>query len=264
MTDLDRLLHGSQSPRTRALLRAGQSEQAPERFAEHLLLEVSAAIATGALTSFAAASVTAGAKLGTAASGAATSGAAGPSLALVVAQWMALGVLGGGVLAAGANAALSPKSHQASTPTRAIRAAPPVVTPPAQHAALGASSPTNTAATSDAPDSSAPAAMHVTLPSAATSSPPSGQLGREVELIDQVRRALRAHNTSLALNALDRYSLAASTGVLDREARVLRIQALRDAGDIAGASKLVAQYLADFPDDAHAARLRAPAASVKP
>lgn len=264
MTDLDRLLHGSQSPRTRALLRAGQSEHAPERFAERLLLEVSAAIATGTLTSFAAASVTAGAKLGTAASGAATSGAAGPSLALVVAKWMALGVLGGGVLAAGANAALSPNSHQASTPTRATRAAPPVVTPPAQHAALGASSPTNAAATSDAPDSSAPAATHVTLPSAATSSPPSGQLGREVELIDQVRRALRAHNTSLALNALDRYSLVASTGVLDREARVLRIQSLRDAGDIAGANKLAAQYIADFPDDAHAARLRAPAASVKP
>jgi hypothetical protein len=106
--------------------------------------------------------------------------------------------------------------------------------------------------------------MHATLPSAATSSPPSGQLGRDVELIDQVRRALRAHNTSLALNALDRYKLVASTGVLDREARVLRIQALRDAGNIAGASKLAAQYIADFPDDAHAARLRAQAASVKP
>lgn len=264
MTDLDRLLHGSQSPRTRALLRAGRSEHAPERFAERLLLEVSAAAAAGAVTSFAATSVTAGAKLGAAASGAATSAAAAPSLTLVVAQWVALGVLGGGILATGANAALSPESPQASTPTRATLAAPPVVMPPAPHVALGAPSPTNTVAKRDAPDSSAPAAMHTTVPSATTSSPPTGQLGREVELIDQVRRALRAHNTSLALNALDRYSLVASTGVLDREARVLRIQALRDAGDVAGASKLAAQYIADFPHDAHAARLRAQAASVKP
>jgi hypothetical protein len=44
--------------------------------------------------------------------------------------------------------------------------------------------------------------------------------------------------------------------VLLREARVLRIEALHRAGETARAHSLAQRYLLEFPQDAHAPRLR--------
>lgn len=270
MTDLDRLLDGSPSPRTRALLRAGQAETPPERFSRQLLVSVSAAATVGAVATTATASLATSAKLGGLVSGAAVGSAAAPGLALVAAKWVAVGVLGGGILAASADLALSPGREKASAAKAvnvsvARRAEPPVaVAAPREGTAAKPLEPTESTESSAAPAGNAATTASGTAPVAVPAGAPSGQLGREVELIDRVRRALAAGNTSRALSELDAFARVANTGVLDREARVLRIQALREAGDATGARKLADQYLLDFPNDAHAIRLRAQDANHKP
>ena len=255
MTDPNRLLDGSQSPRTRALLRAGKAESSPDGFSERLLASVAGAAAASAVTSAAAASFGSGAKLGGAVAGAGSSSGAAASIVLGAAKWVAVGVVAGGILAASADLALSPRRETANalakTDARLVRPTPPrTQAPPASPASPAEPTAANPRALGLVKEKGGSVA---TAPNSARAS----QLGHEVELIDRVRRALAAGNTSLALSELTAYERVSRTGVLDREARVLRIQALRDAGDAAGAQQLTARYLADFPDDAHALRLRA-------
>ncbi len=268
MTELDRLLESSRSARTRALLRAGRTETSPDGFSERLLVGLGAATATAAVTSSASASLATGAKLSGAVGGAAVSSGGAQGLALVAAKWVAAGVLGGTVLAAGANVALSPKKAKsvgapaAAKATRA-RASSSEPKEAAQHSATALAPP---AAEAEPLPSGEPIAVLGAGSAAATrlSNRDAGPLGREVEIIDRVRKALSAGNTARALSELDAYERIATTNVLDREARVLRIRALREAGDVAGAQRLTAAYLTEFPNDAHAARLRAQDSSVKP
>jgi outer membrane protein assembly factor BamD (BamD/ComL family) len=77
-----------------------------------------------------------------------------------------------------------------------------------------------------------------------------------VQLIDAARRALAQGNFRGALAELDTYDRSAKPGALVREARVLRIEALQRAGETARARALAEQYLLEFPQDAHATRLR--------
>jgi hypothetical protein len=165
-----------------------------------------------------------------------------------------LGALGGGFLAAGANLALSPNAVSRATPTEVTRVATASLPTPALEAAATPLAAVTSAAAPPSESPSAPKA--VATPSVSAS---SGQLGREVELIDRVRRAIAAGDAQLALAELDAHSKITKSGVLDREARVLRIQALYLAGDTARAEQLSARYLAEFPNDALAARLRASA-----
>jgi len=175
----------------------------------------------------------------------------------VAAKWVAVGVLGGGILAAGAELSLSPRLERARAPAAANIAHAPAAAPRGPSNAARVATPPPPVAASNPPAVDA-TSQRAALPATAPSSARSSQLGREVESIDRVRRALAAGNTSLALSELDAYARLSSTGVLDREARVLRIQALRDAGDVAGAQQLTERYLADFPNDAHAVRMRTP------
>jgi hypothetical protein len=270
MTELDRLLYRSESSHTRALLRAGKAETSPDGFSQRLLASVGAVAAATTISSTAAASLATGAKVGTTATGAAlgsvgaaASSGAASSLAFVAAKWVAVGVFGGGILAAGADYALSP-GREPERPPQAVSAGPnhANVPEPRDLAPLTTPEPTPSASTPPTPVNSALTKVQgdtSPAPSASTS-----QLGREVEVIDRVRRALSAGNTSLALSELTAYQRIASTGVLDREARVLHIRALREGGDEAAARKLSDQYLLDFPGDPHATRLRAKDAGVKP
>ncbi|HEX2874349.1 MAG TPA: hypothetical protein VHP33_24010 [Polyangiaceae bacterium] len=276
MTELDRLLNQSESSRTRALLRAGKAETSPDGFSDKLLVGVGAALAASVVSSAAAASLAAGASATSAGSatsgvgaavgnvGAAVGSGAAPSLVLVAAKWVAVGVLGGGILAAGADFALSPDREPERAPQAVSanvdlgnaaepRPPAPLVTPRVAPTASAQPKPLNSPPTA-AHGSSAP-------PSASAN---ASRLGREVQLIDRARRALSVGNTSLALSELDAYQRIATTGVLDREARVLRIRALREGGDEAGARKLSDQYLRDFPGDPHAKRLQAQDTKAKP
>jgi Tfp pilus assembly protein PilF len=83
-------------------------------------------------------------------------------------------------------------------------------------------------------------------------------------LIDAARNAFAAGQFSRAFAELEAYEQIARTGVLDREARVLRIEILHRAGDQAQADSLTQQYLREFPSDEHAVRLRALSPRAEP
>lgn len=268
MTDLERLLDESPSPRTRALLRAGRAETPPPRFSEQLLASVGAAAAVGVATTGVAASVSTSVKLAGSISGAASSAILSPSLALLAAKWVVVGALGGGALAAGVELAVAPQGATSNAPRSTVTNAPSstIVASPVAPSTKAEALPDARTVEPIAPSlviaSGAPA--RAATPVAASSATGSRQLGREVEVIDRVRSALASGNSALALRELDSFARMATTGVLDREARVLRIRALRDAGDAAEARKLADQYLLDFPNDAHAVRMRLQDVGSKP
>ena len=82
-------------------------------------------------------------------------------------------------------------------------------------------------------------------------------------MIDAARAALGSHDSSTALSILNRYDAHVRTHVLDREARLLRIDALVQSGDRASAARLAQAYFNDLPNDPHAARLRAISAGAR-
>jgi hypothetical protein len=259
MKELERLLEVSQSARTRALLRAGRAERSPEGFSEGIIAGVAAAAATSVATGSAAASL-ASTELGKAALAAGTSGVVTPSLALVAVKWVTVGVIGGGLLAAGAELALPAEPAAARAPVaskanvsrhdsaRASHVARSDPAPAEPEAAASVARPNSLPAVAPRAGAGAAAVAGVTH---------GGQLGREVQIIDRVRRALASGNPTLALSELDAYARVARTGALDREARVLRIETMRVAGDEVGARQLADKYLVEFPNDAHTPRLRA-------
>jgi hypothetical protein len=248
MNELEPLFDVSPSARMRALLQAGRREAAPSDFSERLLAGLGVA---GVVTSV---SVAASASAsGAAASGAASTSSGAASAVLAVSKWVAVGVLGGGIFAGGVDLALSPQpALPVASPARpqSERSAPATALRPA--VAFSASQPAP-AISVEAP--LRPDAASASAPAAAAAGHP-GQLGREVQIIDRARQALSANDAARALKELDAFERSEQTGVLEREARVLRIDALLAQGQASRARLLAEQYLQLYPNDAHAARLR--------
>jgi hypothetical protein len=255
MKDLIPLLEGSASERTRALLAAGRGDVPPEGFANRLLVGLGLGVAASGVSVTAAAG-TAGvvASVGTTAAGSAATSGVAASLSVVGAKWVVVGVIGGGLLAGGADLALSSRfvpapvtsapgpERAAVLPSVAAQPGPaPLRIVPAELPAVAAQ-----------PE---PGKLGTGGP-VATPSGQTGQLGREVQVIDRARQALASGNALQALRELDAFERMASSGVLDREAQVLRIEALHRSGQKARARQLSEQYRGAFPNDAHAARLR--------
>jgi hypothetical protein len=248
MTSPNRLLDSARNPNARELLRAGLEERPKPAAlrATALALGVTASVA---LTAPATAMVA-------------------PSLALMAAKWVAVGTLAGITLAGGVNViatrvvASSPAPSAAplrpSTAPSTRVAAPPVVREPAvvpEPAAdvsprAGARSPVS----APAPNIALPPANAERHSTAMLPERPG--LAGEVANIDAARRALAAGDAGTALQQLEQYYGRARTGTLDREAQLLRIDALLRAGQSARAHQLAEQYLASYPHDPHAARLR--------
>jgi len=107
----------------------------------------------------------------------------------------------------------------------------------------------------------APARPHAR---AGSDAPSSGALGAEVERIDSVRRALDSNDATRALSELESYQRSRRLGVLDREALLLRIEALVRQGELGRAKHLAREYLSRFPNDAHAPRMGALVAEGAP
>ena len=78
-----------------------------------------------------------------------------------------------------------------------------------------------------------------------------------MQAIDFARHALATGDFTRALAELDAFERMPQTGALEREAKVLRIETLYKLGPVSRARALSEQYLQAFPNDAHAARLRA-------
>jgi hypothetical protein len=86
--------------------------------------------------------------------------------------------------------------------------------------------------------------------------PDAQSLTLEVAAIDAARAALTAGNAALALQRLDDYAALPRTGTLEREAQLLRIDALSLAGRTTSARALLQSYAARFPQDPRLNRLR--------
>jgi hypothetical protein len=267
MNSPERLFQSCQHPEARELLRAGMAE-APRPSAKRaaaLVLGIGAAISVTSAAGAATASVA------TATATATASAVAAPSIALLVGKWIALGTVAGLALAGGANALSSPAEapqQQAAAPVLpALQATPAVAqhpTPPTRNesasAPAAAEAPTPLPASPNAKPAAEPAAaspaVAANLPSSAQL-PDGRDLGREVAQIDAARRAVAAGNAGVALSHLDQYAALDRTSTLDREAQLLRIDALLLSGRKAEALRLAQGYLALHPGDPHSTRLRA-------
>jgi hypothetical protein len=91
----------------------------------------------------------------------------------------------------------------------------------------------------------------------------STQLADEVTILDRAREALADGAAGRALHTLDEHDRRFPSGALSIEAHVLRIDALAGSGDIATASRLAEEFLAQNPTSAHAARLRSFLSSLR-
>jgi hypothetical protein len=80
-------------------------------------------------------------------------------------------------------------------------------------------------------------------------------LMEEVQRLDAVRAALRRSEPQEALGGLDRYDADFARGELRLEAAVLRVQALRDSGAVAAATRLARRTLAEPGSERYRARL---------
>lgn len=263
MTAPVRLLESSQNPALSELLRAGRRER-PRSSAR-----TATALALGISSSVVAASTTA-----TAAAGTGAAALAAPSLAVSIVKWVAIGTLGGLTLAgtvtwtrnsarparttshvgqpptARTAGPLRPATRARETPASRIELAPRSDGSSDAEVTLTPSRPTRAKAAEPLTNGKPAAPASASLPAA-----PS--LSREIALIDGARRRLSAGDAAGALRQLDDYAAAARTGTLDREAQLLRIDALMHSGERAAALPLVEHYLAIYPNDPHSARLRA-------
>ena len=104
-----------------------------------------------------------------------------------------------------------------------------------------------TRVSADTPSSGAPKGDSVVAPPA---------LDGEIRRLDRARAALARGSSEAALAELAAYENERKTAVLEREAAVLRIDALLARGDRNGAQSLAQRYVAAHPDDPHARRLR--------
>jgi hypothetical protein len=254
MTDVKPLLQSRPGSRLSAMVRAAAVEQPPSNLSGQILAGLGLGAAVTGTTGTAAGSVATTTLAGKGV------GASSPSaLGALVLKWLAVGTVGGVVAAAGLDAAFS-KGDVAMD--RAIGARP---VQPARPTATAIVDQAVAAAPSSEPrpvTAASPATEAAPIEKAPSPRPPSlvpsadAGLREELRLIDSARAALAAGKPERALRELAAYGDVSVTGILDREARVLRIEALVKSGDLRQARLLADAYQAAYPNDLHARRLR--------
>ena len=119
-----------------------------------------------------------------------------------------------------------------------------------------------------APSAPAPSSLAPTAAGGTVAAPaPSGRtsdLDAEVALLDEVREHLRSGAPARATALLGQYDSTFPQGLLRREAKVLQIEARAAAGDKAVAHELAVSFLAQHPNDPHAARVRQLETQLRP
>lgn len=292
MNQPQRWLHSAPNPKIRDLLRAGLNDDPDVQALPRTLAALGLGAAVTLVSGTAAALAAEGAARGTFASAAAATSATGAAVAtgsaasaLVIGKWLAIGFLAGGVASAGLLVSQNgfglrhQEAQHASPGTPAAMRAPlparkragvaepePEAWVPAlgparsevevepkpvgerSHNVTGGASPKRVTSPSKQPSR--------TLAEPAKASEPRGALAQEIAWIDAARRALSSGDVNRSLAELDAFERTRKLGVLDREAGLLRLDALRQKGDIDGARKVAERYLRAFPGDAHAPRLR--------
>ncbi len=211
----------------------------------------------------AAATTAAAAKVGTGVLGSKPLGTV--PLALL-AKWIGIGIMAGGV-AVGASTLLRSRSswndaapaHSAGPALRLATSAPkPAATAHAETPAESASAPSPavhlaprpTATYRTASSGSEPA------PSASSSTAVPSDLAAELALVEGARAALRSGRANEALVLLDTRDRDHPHGVLGVESAALRIEALAETGDRARAAELGRAFLDAHPNSPLAQRVR--------
>jgi hypothetical protein len=226
----------------RLLLSAGRAGSPPPGARERAIVAATAVVATTALASSSAAAGT----------GIVKSASTLSLRWLVVVGVAGVGAVGVGVLH------FAPRSEN---PVMVAPAPLPQAPPPVQTAALAPppmpvdptepSLPAPSAAPSSGP--SAPASVN----HAVSADAPAGSAMRdELSWLEGARAAIGSGNPAGALSLLDRYAARFPHGAMGPEATVLRIEALRDAGDRPAAERAAAAFLAAEPRSPYAARVR--------
>jgi outer membrane protein assembly factor BamD (BamD/ComL family) len=82
-----------------------------------------------------------------------------------------------------------------------------------------------------------------------------GDLREEIRLIDRARAAMRGGAPEQALDELKIYARRFPRGSLSQEAFVLKLEALKMAGQRERAESMARRYLAQHPDSAYSPRL---------
>jgi len=177
---------------------------------------------------------------------------------LLAAKWLAWGVLGGSALTAvGLRFAHHRLPEASPTPSAALNVpAAPISTSMAQvepEAPVREMRSTAPIAIKPAPHSARP---HKAPPRGEEPAPPSSTLAAQVALLDSARTAIAAGAFAQALRLADRYRADFPDGELAPEAEVVAIEALVARGERAAASERAARFLARYPGDPHAARVK--------
>jgi hypothetical protein len=154
---------------------------------------------------------------------------------------------------------------QAATPVRAVEVM--AVTPPPELAVVEPSSrrslslspappPAPVAVPQEAP--SAPAILDAPAPAEAPKAvtPSAASLAAETRLLASARTALGSGDTGTAAQLLQQYQAGDPSGILAREAALLRVRLLLATGQRAAASEQARHIISLYPRDAHADSLR--------
>jgi hypothetical protein len=174
-------------------------------------------------------------------------------------KWIGAGILGG-LVTVGTVAYVQPVTMG---PRAAPNPAPPssALNRPATTPSPQPDTAVEPAGSASASASAAPEAPSATPTASASAAPPPAKpaattLTEEVASLDAAREALASGNTARALAALDEHQRKFPGGMLSMEATVLRIEALAQRGDRAGAARLGQAFLDAHPQSPHAARIR--------
>ena len=103
-----------------------------------------------------------------------------------------------------------------------------------------------------------PLAVAAPIVTARETPPPTGdaKLRDEIRILDRARSALHSRTPHQALQELAQYFNAHPSGMLEPEAAVLRIEALREDGDRVQSAAASREFLARHPDGPLADRVR--------
>ena len=165
-------------------------------------------------------------------------------------KWLALGAVGVGVTVAGAlylrqsppEPALEPTRQEPSTLVAVPTAAPTPTTNAAPEAR-------------EAPTEKLPPAKSLRAPRVEPRSA-EGSMAQEIAKLDQARVALTEGDAVRTQQLVNDYEARFPEGSFLEEAEVLRIEALLQQGDRAGATRVGTRFLGSHPTSPHAGRVR--------
>lgn len=235
-----------------ALLSAAREEQPPGAALQRTLTAVGVGAALTAHGASAAKVAGTARALGSATLGTAK-GAATPTL-VVVAKWLSIGALTGGIASSALYAvsgALAPPPPRVA-PNATAEPAPAASLPPAATGVTNAPEipAPSTLATRPAPQVAAPVASQA-------EADPGAPLSAQVAALDSARQAVRLGDAARALELLRDYETRFPDGRMLPEALFLRLEAFTLQGDKSDAEAVARRILRVYPSSPHAARARA-------